>query len=38
MWSPGGSVLLSRDPAVAWLDVAEWSHVFRLERLFGRVN
>jgi signal peptidase I len=31
-------VLLSRDPAVAWLDVAEWPHAFRLERLFGRVN
>jgi signal peptidase I len=31
-------VLLSRDPAVAWLDVAEWSHAFRLDRLFGRVN
>ena len=31
-------VLLSRDPAVAWLDVAEWPHAFRLDRLFGRVN
>jgi signal peptidase I len=31
-------VLLSRDPAVAWLDVAEWPRAFRLERLLGRVN
>ena len=31
-------VLLSRDPAVAWFDVAEWPHAFRLARLFGRIN
>ncbi|MGZ5911412.1 MAG: signal peptidase I [Reyranella sp.] len=31
-------VLLSRDPAVAWFDVAEWSHAFRLARLFGHIN
>jgi signal peptidase I len=31
-------ILLSRDPAVAWFDVAEWPHAFRLARLFGRIN
>ena len=31
-------VLLSRDPSVAWFDVAEWPHAFRLDRLFGRIN
>jgi len=31
-------VLLSRDPAVAWFDVAEWPHAFRLARLFGHIN
>jgi len=31
-------VLLSRDPAVAWFDAAEWPHAFRLARLFGRIN
>jgi signal peptidase I len=31
-------VLLSRDPAVAWFDVAEWPHAFRLTRLFGHIN
>jgi len=31
-------VLLSRDPAVAWSDVAEWSHAFRPGRLLGRIN
>ena len=31
-------VLLSRDPAVAWFDVAEWSHAFRLARFLGRID
>jgi len=31
-------VLLSRDPAIAWFDVAEWPHAFRLARLLGRIN
>jgi signal peptidase I len=31
-------ILLSRDPAVAWFDVAQWPHAFRLARLFGRIN
>jgi signal peptidase I len=31
-------VLLSRDPAVAWFDVADWPHAFRLARLLGRIN
>jgi signal peptidase I len=31
-------VLLSHNPAVAWLDVAQWPHAFRLDRLFGRVD
>ena len=31
-------VLLSRDPAVAWFDVAQWARAFRLARLFGRIN
>ena len=31
-------VLLSRDPSVAWFDVAEWSHAFRPGRLLGRVH
>jgi len=31
-------ILLSRDPAVAWFDVAEWPHAFRLARLFGHIN
>ena len=31
-------VLLSRDPAVAWSDVAEWSHAFRPARLLGRIH
>jgi len=31
-------VLLSRDPAVTWSDVAEWSHAFRPGRLLGRIN
>ena len=31
-------VLLSRDPAVAWFDVAGWSHAFRPSRLLDRIN
>ena len=31
-------VLVSRDPAVAWFDVAEWPRAFRPARLFGRIN
>ena len=31
-------VLVSRDPAVAWLDVAQWPHAFRLDRSFGRIH
>ena len=31
-------VLLSRDPEVAWFDMAAWPHAFRLARSFGRIN
>jgi signal peptidase I len=31
-------VLFSRDPAVAWSDVAAWPHAFRPARLLGRIN
>ena len=31
-------LLLSRDTKVGWGDIGEWSHAFRLDRLFGRVN
>ena len=31
-------VLLSRDPAVGWFDMAQWPHAFRLARLFGWIN
>jgi signal peptidase I len=31
-------VLLSRDPAVAWFDVAGWSHAFRPSRLLDPIN
>jgi signal peptidase I len=31
-------LLLSRDPAVGWLDVADWPHAFRLARLLGRID
>jgi signal peptidase I len=31
-------VLLSRDPAVAWSDVAEWPHAFRSGRFLGRIH
>ena len=31
-------LLLSRDPSVGWLDVADWPHAFRLARLFGRID
>ena len=31
-------ILLSRDPAVEWFDVAQWPHAFRLARLFGRID
>jgi len=31
-------LLVSRDPDVGWLDVASWSHLFRLDRSFGRIN
>jgi signal peptidase I len=31
-------ILLSRDPAVSWLDVAQWSHVLRLSRFLDRIN
>ena len=31
-------VLLSRNPAVAWSDVAEWAHAFRSDRFLGRIH
>ncbi len=31
-------VLLSHDPAVAWSDVADWSHFFRPGRLLDRIH
>ncbi|HTE35895.1 MAG TPA: signal peptidase I [Reyranella sp.] len=31
-------LLFSHDPSVAWLDVADWPHAFRLARLFGRIE
>ncbi len=31
-------LLVSRDPAVGWFDVAHWAHAFRLERSFGRID
>jgi signal peptidase I len=31
-------ILLSRDPAVGWFDVAQWPHAFRLARLLGRID
>jgi len=31
-------ILLSRDPAVAWSDVAHWAHALRLARSLGRIN
>jgi signal peptidase I len=31
-------VLLSRDPAVAWSDVAQWPHAFRSARFLGHIN
>jgi signal peptidase I len=31
-------ILLSRNPAVSWLDVAHWPHIFRLSRSLDRIN
>ncbi len=31
-------LLMSRDPAVSWFDVAHWPHAFRLARAFSRVD
>jgi signal peptidase I len=31
-------ILLSRDPAVAWFDVAQWPHAFRPTRFLDRIN
>jgi signal peptidase I len=31
-------LLLSRDPAVEWFDVARWAHAFRLDRLLARID
>ena len=31
-------LLLSRDPSVGWLDVADWPHALRLARLFSRIE
>ena len=31
-------LLLSRDPAVSWLDVGQWAHAFRLGRTFGHLD
>ncbi len=31
-------ILMSRDPAVAWFDVADWAHVLRTGRFLDRIN
>jgi signal peptidase I len=31
-------LLMSSDPTVGWFDVSQWSHAFRLDRFFARVN
>src|SRR5476649_1247383 len=31
-------LLISRDPTVGWLDVAQWPHAFRLARSFDRIH
>jgi signal peptidase I len=31
-------LLVSRDPAVGWLDVGHWAHAFRLDRTFGHID
>ncbi len=31
-------LLVSRNPDVSWLDFSRWSHLFRLDRIFGRIN
>ena len=31
-------ILPSHDPAVSWLDIAQWPHALRLERLVGRIG
>ena len=31
-------LLLSHDPSVGWLDVADWPHALRLARLFSRIE
>ena len=31
-------LLVSRDPAVSWLDIGQWPHAFRLARTFGHIN
>jgi signal peptidase I len=31
-------ILLSRNPDIAWFDVAEWPHALRMERLLGRIH
>jgi signal peptidase I len=31
-------LLVSRNPEVSWLDIDKWSHLFRIERILGRIN
>lgn len=31
-------ILLSRNPAVSWLDVTQWPHILRLSRSLDRIN
>ena len=31
-------LLVSRDPAVGWLDIGQWAHAFRLDRTFGHID
>ena len=31
-------LLVSRDPAVSWLDIGQWAHAFRLDRTFGHID
>jgi signal peptidase I len=31
-------LLISRDPSVGWLDIADWPHAFRFARTFGHID
>jgi signal peptidase I len=31
-------LLVSRDPAVGWLDIGQWAHAFRLDRTLGHID